>query len=73
MCIRDSSEGINFGAGNYTEFNLTNAEEKALNEEQKAFLIYMYLTERGLTPNQAAGIIGNAYQETTLDVYKRQQ
>ena len=61
-----NSEGINFGAGNYTEFNLTNAEEKALNEEQKAFLIYMYLTERGLTPNQAAGIIGNAYQETTL-------
>lgn len=61
-----NSEGIDFGAGNYTEFNLTNAEEKALNEEQKAFLIYMYLTERGLTPNQAAGIIGNAYQETTL-------
>ena len=61
-----NSEGINFGAGNYTEFNLTNAEEKALNEEQKAFLIYMYLTERGLTPNQVAGIIGNAYQETTL-------
>ena len=61
-----NSEGIDFGAGNYTEFNLTNAQEKALNEEQKAFLIYMYLTERGLTPNQAAGIIGNAYQETTL-------
>lgn len=61
-----NSEGIDFGAGNYTEFNMSNAQEKSLNEEQKAFLIYMYLTERGLTPNQAAGIIGNAYQETTL-------
>ena len=62
-----NSEGIDFGAGNYTEFNLTNAQEKALNEEQKAFLIYMYLTERGITPNQAAGIIGNIMQETGLD------
>ena len=61
-----NSEGIDFGAGNYTEFNLTNAQEKALNEEQKAFLIYMYLTERGITPNQAAGIIGNIMQETGL-------
>ena len=61
-----NSEGIDFGAGNYTEFNLTNAHEKALNEEQKAFLIYMYLTERGITPNQAAGIIGNNIQETSL-------
>jgi len=61
-----NSEGIDFGAGNYTEFNLTNAHEKALNEEQKAFLIYMYLTERGITPNQAAGIIGNNMQETSL-------
>ena len=61
-----NSEGIDFGAGNYTEFNLTNEQEKALNEEQKAFLIYMYLTERGITPNQAAGIIGNNMQETSL-------
>lgn len=61
-----NSEGIDFGAGNYTEFNLTNAEEKALNEEQKALLIYTYLTERGITPNQAAGIIGNIMQETGL-------
>lgn len=61
-----NSEGIDFGAGNYTEFNLTNAQEKALNEEQKAFLIYMYLTERGFTPNQAAGIIGNNMQECSL-------
>jgi len=61
-----NSEGIDFGAGNYTEFNLTNAQEKALNEEQKAFLIYTYLTERGITPNQAAGIIGNIMQETGL-------
>ena len=61
-----NSEGIDFGAGNYTEFNLTNAQERALNEEQKAFLIYMYLTERGITPNQAAGIIGNIMQETGL-------
>ena len=61
-----NSEGIDFGAGNYTEFNLTNAQEKSLTEEQKAFLIYMYLTERGITPNQAAGIIGNNMQETSL-------
>ncbi len=61
-----NSEGIDFGAGNYTEFNLSNAEEKALNEEQKALLIYTYLTERGITPNQAAGIIGNIMQETGL-------
>ena len=61
-----NSEGIDFGAGNYTEFNMSNAQEKALNEEQKAFLIYMYLTERGFTPNQAAGIIGNNMQECTL-------
>ena len=61
-----NSEGIDFGAGNYTEFNLSNAEEKALNEEQKALLIYTYLTERGITPNQAAGIIGNNMQETGL-------
>ena len=61
-----NSEGIDFGEGHYTEFNMTNAQERALNEEQKAFLIYMYLTERGITPNQAAGIIGNIMQETTL-------
>ena len=61
-----NSEGIDFGAGNYTEFNMSNAQEKALNEEQKAFLIYMYLTERGFTPNQAAGIIGNNMQECSL-------
>ncbi len=61
-----NSEGIDFGAGNYTEFNMSNAEEKSLNEEQKAFLIYMYLTERGFTPNQAAGIIGNNMQECSL-------
>ena len=61
-----NSEGIDFGAGNYTEFNLSNAEEKALNEEQKALLIYTYLTERGITPNQAAGIIGNNIQECSL-------
>ena len=61
-----NSEGIDFGAGNYTEFNMSTAQEKSLNEEQKAFLIYMYLTERGITPNQAAGIIGNNLQETSL-------
>lgn len=61
-----NSEGIDFGAGNYTEFNMSNAQEKSLNEEQKALLIYTYLTERGITPNQAAGIIGNNMQETGL-------
>ena len=61
-----NSEGIDFGAGNYTEFNLTNAQERTLNEEQKALLIYTYLTERGITPNQAAGMIGNIIQETGL-------
>lgn len=61
-----NSEGIDFGAGNYTEFNMTNEQEKALNEEQKALLIYTYLTERGITPNQAAGMIGNIMQETGL-------
>lgn len=62
-----NSEGIDFGEGHYTEFNMTNAQERALNEEQKAFLIYMYLTERGITPNQAAGFIGNNMQETALE------
>lgn len=61
-----NSEGIDFGAGNYTEFNLTNDQERTLNEEQKALLIYTYLTERGITPNQAAGMIGNIIQETGL-------
>lgn len=70
-----NSEGIDFGEGHYTEFNMTNAQERALNEEQKAFLIYMYLTERGITPNQAAGIIGNIMQETGLsnDTYHTNQ
>ena len=62
-----NSEGIDFGAGNYTEFNMSNAEEKSLNHEQMAFIIYTHLTERGFTPNQAAGVVGNAMVESIDD------
>ena len=62
-----NSEGIDFGAGNYTEFNLTNAQEKSLNHEQMALIIYTHLTERGFTPNQAAGVVGNAMIESIDD------
>ena len=59
-----NSEGIDFGAGNYTEFNMSNTQEKSLNHEQMAFIIYTHLTERGFTPNQAAGVVGNAMVES---------
>ena len=62
-----NSEGIDFGAGNYTEFNMSNAQEKSLNHEQMAFIIYTHLTERGFTPNQAAGVVGNAMVESIDD------
>lgn len=62
-----NSEGIDFGAGNYTEFNMSNTQEKSLNHEQMAFIIYTHLTERGFTPNQAAGVVGNAMVESIDD------
>ena len=62
-----NSEGIDFGAGNYTEFNMSNAQEKSLNHEQMAFIIYTHLTERGFTPNQAAGVVGNAMVESIVE------
>ena len=62
-----NSEGIDFGAGNYTEFNMSNAQEKSLNHEQMALIIYTHLTERGFTPNQAAGVVGNAMIESIDD------